>query len=119
MRCHGNMTSLIDIFTMAFENTCTLLTVVIKHLYMFENDVRHNLQFKMAAYVMEGITSSVCTQTVQAMDYTCNMKGSLSEVLRASLTVAIILLKNITEKKQLKSRNLCKLKELRNFEKSF
>ena len=34
------------------------------------------------ACMMEGITSSVCTQTVQAMDYTCNMKGSLGEAPR-------------------------------------
>ena len=33
--------------------------------------------------------SSVCTQTVQAMDYTCNIKGSLGEALHASLTLAI------------------------------
>ena len=43
------------------------------------------------ACMMEGITSSVCTQTVQGMDYTCNMKGSLGEALRASLTLTIIL----------------------------
>ena len=28
--------------------------------------------------MMECITSSVCTWTVQAMDYTCNIKGSLA-----------------------------------------
>ena len=46
------------------------------------------------ACMMEGITSSVCRQTVQALDDTCNMKGSLGEALRASLTLAIMQLVN-------------------------
>ena len=36
------------------------------------------------------ITSSVCSQTVQGLDYTFNLKGSLGEALRESLTLAII-----------------------------
>ena len=33
------------------------------------------------ACMMECITSSVCTRTVQAMDYTFNMKGPLGKVV--------------------------------------
>ena len=57
-----------------------------------ENDVNHNL-FKMAApcryiRVHDGkacITSSVCTKTVQAMDYTFNIKGLLTLVINLAL----------------------------------
>ena len=38
------------------------------------------------------ITSWVCRQTVQGMDYTFNLKGLLGEALRASLTLAMMLL---------------------------
>ena len=66
---------------------------------MFENDLvttNHNL-FKMAApcryiRVHDGkacIKPLVHRLTVQAMDYTYNMKGSLGEALRASLTLAM------------------------------
>ena len=73
------------------ENTCMVLTVVTMHLYMFENDVSHNLQFKMAApswyfSVHDGRHNVLGMYTdCPRMDYTCNMKGSLGEALRYTI----------------------------------
>ena len=87
--CHGNVTSIFGIL-IDHSPTCRGTTGS-----GYVTSSLHNV-FKMAApsrYIRvhdgKASTTSFGVHTVQAMDYTFNMKGSLGEALRASLTLAI------------------------------